>query len=192
VLINRIEDINRSGNKLRQSQSIHLYKLLEPLSFDANWVKSHPNPTYYRRVGKNRDVLDTAGSLSDGGRYNIGGAQTSSTAVKQFGPIGRKKSALYLCEDSNLVRKEFGDEGMAGSTAVTYSISARDGGSFNLIEMDSVMAGLSSAIPNIKSLTGSPSIQGTWVDIKFPAPIQVLGHWLIHNAPERTHGTWCS
>jgi hypothetical protein len=151
-------------------------------------VKSYPNPAYYRRVGKNRDVLDTAGSLSDGGRYNIGGAQTSTTALKQFGPIGRKKSALYLCEDSTLVRKEFGDEGMAGSTAVTYTITAISGEAFNLIEMDSVLAGLASAIPNIESLTGSPSMQGTWVDIKFPAPIQVLGHWLRHNAPEGTHG----
>jgi hypothetical protein len=73
--------------------------LLEPLTFESAWIKPYFRQTYYRRVGRLIDVLDTAGSLSDGGRYNIGGAQTSSMAVKEFGNIGRKKSALYICED---------------------------------------------------------------------------------------------
>ena len=115
LLLTRIEKVTKSAAKLNQSQSNYLFKLLEPLTFESDWIKQSFRQTYYRRVGRLIDVLDTAGSLSDGGRYNIGGAQTSSTVVKEFGIIGRKKSALYICEDLNGVRKEYGDEGMAKS-----------------------------------------------------------------------------
>ncbi len=107
--------------------------------------------------------------------------------MKEFGNIGRKKSALYVCEDLSGVRLEFGDIGMAKSNAVTYEITARTG-AFNLIEMDTVLESLSSAIPNIANLVGMPSMAGTWVDIKYPAPSQILAHWLRQNSPDNTHG----
>ncbi len=188
LLLTRIEKVTKSAAKLNQSQSNYLFKLLEPLTFESAWIKPYSRPMYYRRVGRLIDVLDTAGSLSDGGRYNIGGAQTSSTAVKEFGNIGRKKSALYICEDLKGVRKEYGDEGMAKSTAVTYEVKAATSDALNLIEIDAVLISLSSAIPNIADLVAMSSMAGTWVDIKYPAPTQILAHWLRKNAPENTDG----
>ena len=133
-------------------------------------------------------MLDPAGSLSDGGRHNIGGAQTSSTAVKQFGNLGKKKSALYLGEDARIVREEYGDDSMPGSTAMTYTVTTLTKDLFNLIEMDAVLISLTSAIPDINALIGTPAMNGTWVDIKSPAPSQILGHWLRLHAPDGTQG----
>ncbi len=97
-------------------------------------------------------------------------------------------SALYLSEDAITARKEFGDEGMSGSTAVTYTVTTINSDDLRIIEMDAVLTGLSSAIPNIASMVGVPAMHGTWVDNKFPASSQILGHWLRHHAPEGTHG----
>lgn len=187
-LIDRIHKVVLSENSYRRSQSIHLHNLLINLQFNKSWVQSYANPIYYRRVGKQRDVLDTAGSLSDGGRYNIGGAQTSTVAVQKFGHLARKRSALYLSEDDVTARREYGDEGMLGSTAITYLVKPSNLEVLNLIEMERVFADLSSAIPMMRNLEGSPSMNGTWVDIKFPTPSQLLGHWLIENSPKGTHG----
>jgi hypothetical protein len=99
-----------------------LFQQLKTCHFDPNWVKRFDSPEFFRRVGPNRDVLDTAGSLSDGGRFNIGGAQTTSRSSAAFNGLGGKRCALYLGENRTVVQKEYGDFDMPGSKAVTYSI----------------------------------------------------------------------
>lgn len=104
-----------------------------------------------------RDVLDTAGSLSDGGRFNIGGAQASSHNSKAFLGIGGKRSALYLGEDVVVVRKECGDFAMPDSKAATYSVHLKRRKHIDLIDVTLALNSLSNSIPNINEIIGSDS-----------------------------------
>ena len=165
-----------------------LFQQLSRCSFDRKWVKTVKEPTFYRRVGKTRDVLDTAGSLSDGGRFNLGGAQSSSSTAKSFHPLGNKRSALYLGTDPSVVRKEYGDYDAVRSTAITYSIQLKRKQILRLVDFTAALKGLSTSIPYIKELIGAKSMNGNWGDLKQPAPSQILGHWLITNAPKDTIG----
>ena len=71
---------------------------------------------------------------------------------------------------------------------MTYTVTTLTKDLFNLIEMDAVLISLTSAIPDINALIGTPAMNGTWVDIKSPAPSQILGHWLRLHAPNGTQG----
>ncbi|MES2615966.1 MAG: RES domain-containing protein [Bdellovibrionota bacterium] len=189
----RLESILKTEEHLRLSESRHLFQLLKGLKFNANWVFKHEKPIYYRRVGRNRDELDVAGSLSDGGRFNLGGAQTSSQFRNEFNPIGNKRGAIYLGEDIVTTQKEFGDWGMLGSTATTYQVQLKRRKYLNLIEVENVLKDLSLPIPNIRSLIGTQSMNGCWGDLKIPSPSQILGHWLMEHAQTNTDGLrFCS
>jgi hypothetical protein len=175
------DSFNLSASKL-------LFKQLQQCSFDLKWMRRIEQPEYFRRVGPKRDVLDTAGSLSDGGRLNIGGAQCSSLSSKLFLGIGGKRSALYLGEDAAIVRKEYGDYEIPGSKAITYSICLKRRKSILLVDFNLAVNSLSKSIPNIKEILGSDSMNGKWGDLKQPAPSQIFGHWLMQHAPKETLG----
>lgn len=178
----------RSRDSFNQTTSKFLYEQLRKCEFKSDWIVKVDTPRYFRRVGFTRDVLDTAGSLSDGGRFNIGGAQSSSIVTNLFRPIGEKRCALYVSEDASIARKEFGDAKIPRSTALTYSITLRRKKSLALIDVKRALSDLSRKIPEIRDLIGSSSMNGKWVDLKRPAPCQVFGHWLIHHAPKNTNG----
>lgn len=165
-----------------------LFKQLKQCSFDLKWIKKFENPELYRRVGPKRDVLDTAGSLSDGGRFNMGGAQSSTHTSKAFAEIGGKRGALYLGENITVVQKEYGDFGMPGSKAVTYSIQLKRKKYIDLIDATLAINSLSKSIPNIKDILGSDSMNGKWIDLKQPTPSQIFGHWLMSHSPKGTAG----
>lgn len=189
----RLESILKTEEHLRLSESRYLFQLLQGLKFNPNWVFKHEKPIYYRRVGRNRDELDVAGSLSDGGRFNLGGAQTSSQFRNEFTPIGNKCGAIYLGEDIVTTQKEFGDFGMPGSTAITYQVQLKRRKYLNLIEVENVLKDLSLPIPNIRSLIGTQSMNGCWGDLKIPSPSQILGHWLMQHAEMNVDGLrFCS
>jgi hypothetical protein len=177
---------NRDSFNLAASKL--LFKQLKQCSFDPKWIKKIDNPEFYRRVGPKRDVLDTAGSLSDGGRFNIGGAQSSSQNSKAFLGIGGKRSALYLGQDVTVVRKEYGDFGMNASRAVTFSVRLRRRKYIDLIDVTLAINNLSKSIPNLKDILGADSMNGKWGDLKQPAPSQIFGHWLMNQAPVGTIG----
>ena len=165
-----------------------LFKQLKICYFGPSWVKRFDNPIFFRRVGPKRDVLDTAGSLSDGGRFNIGGAQTSSRSSATFNGLGGKRSALYLGENRTVVQKEYGDFAMPGSKAITYSIKLKKRKHIDLIDVTLAINALSKSIPNIKEILGSDSMNGMWVDLKQPTPSQIFGHWLMAHSPKGTQG----
>jgi hypothetical protein len=167
---------------------LHLFEQLQTCSFNRSWLNTIEHPHLYRRVGPNRDVLDTAGSLSDGGRHNIGGAQSSTQVTNTFSPIGSKRSALYLGEDPLVVRKEYGDEGVPGSKAITYSIKLRRRKHLILIDAHRAITDLIKSVPDISEIVGTASMNGKWVDLKQPAPSQIFGHWLMHNASKNADG----
>ena len=178
---------NRDSYNLAASK--YLFQQLQDCSFKQAWVTTITDPQYFRRVGHGRDALDIAGSLSDGGRHNIGGAQSSSDVSSFFSPIGGKRGVLYLGEDPRIVRKEFGDEAAKGSRAITYSVNLRGRNkSLQLVDASLALQDLSKIIPDISNLVGTASMSGKWVDLKQPTPSQIFGHWLIHNAPQKTAG----
>ena len=83
--IRRLSAHFRDQDRYRQAAAKYLATELATCTFDKSWLMTVDHPAYFRRVGKSRDVLDTVGSLSDGGRLNIGGAQASSRAAEQLG-----------------------------------------------------------------------------------------------------------
>jgi len=178
----------RDQDRYRQAAAKYLVTELSHCTFEKAWLINVDRPVYFRRVGQHRDVLDTAGSLSDGGRFNIGGAQASSRATEQLGAFCGKRSALYLGENAAIVRMEYGDFGMPGSTAITHSVSLKRRAKLNLIDIEAALNSLASQIPDLKAMVGNASMNGKWVDIKYPMPCQILGHWLIANAPKKTEG----
>lgn len=178
----------RSRDSFNLSASRFLHEQLKNCAFDRAWLLKVDAPQYFRRVGPDRDVLDTAGSLSDGGRHNIGGAQSSTGTSATFKPIGAKRSALYLGEDPIVVRKEYGDDGVPGSKAVTYAVTLKRRKSLLLIDASKAINDLTKTIPDIVNIVGTASMNGKWIDLKQPAPCQIFGHWLIANAPVRTDG----
>lgn len=175
------DNFNLAASKL-------LFSQLKQCTFDPKWVIKIEDPKLFRRVGPGRDVLDTAGSLSDGGRFNIGGAQASSLVTKSFSGFGNKRSALYVGEDPTIVRKEYGDFDLPNSKAITYSLHLRRRKSVSLIDLKLVIKDLERSIPNIRKILGNSSMNGKWVDLKQPSPSQILGHWLIDLAPKGTIG----
>jgi hypothetical protein len=165
-----------------------LFSQLIQFTFNPKWIVKLEKPKLFRRVGRERDVLDTAGSLSDGGRFNIGGAQASSLVIKAFPNVGNKRSALYLGEDANIVRKEYGDFGVPCSVALTYVVQLKRKKNLALIDLKLVMKDLEKLIPNIGEIVEVNSMNGKWVDLKQPTPSQILGQWLMSVAPEGTNG----
>jgi len=178
----------RSRDSFNFSASKYLFQQLQTCSFDRRWLYKVEDPQYYRRIGPDRDPLDTAGSLSDGGRHNIGGAQASTQVTSIFKPIGSKRSALYVSEDPISVRKEFGDEAVPGSKAITYTIGLKRRKALIVIDASQALDDLSRTIPDIVTTVGTASMNGKWGDLKQPAPCQIFGHWLICHAPKKTDG----
>ena len=93
-------------------------------------------------------------------------------------PFTINRSALYLGEDAAVVRLEFGDANMPGSTAVSYAVHLRRRAKLHLIDIEAVLAALEIQIPDLKAMVGNASMNGKWIDLKYPIPSQILGHWL--------------
>ena len=103
-------------------------------------------------------------------------------------PFTINRSALYLGEDAAVVRLEFGDANMPGSTAVSYAVHLRRRAKLHLIDIEAVLAALEIQIPDLKAMVGNASMNGKWIDLKYPMPSQILGHWLMANAPRKADG----
>jgi len=72
---------------------------------------------------------------------------------------------------------EYGDFGMPGATAITHSVSLKRRAKLNLIDIGAALNSLAPQIPDLKAMVGNASMNGKWVDIKYPMPCQILGHW---------------
>lgn len=184
----RINQGSKYKGNQRLLQSRFLFLILKNISFNSDWITKYESPVYFRRVRAIRDVLDIAGSLSDGGRLNIGGSQTSSSVRQEFSPIGDKRAALYLGEDLDIIKKEYSDCVITNKSVLDYQIKFRNRKFINLIDIEKVFKSLEVLIPNFETFTQGRSINSLWGDYKFPLPTQILGHWLMDNAGKRVDG----
>lgn len=191
-LLYKIQSLSDSDNylsKKRLVESRFFYdQILSKINFNPNWIKNYNNPIYYRRVCEMFDPLDIAGSLSDGGRFNIGGSQASTKYSELFKPIGQKQACLYFAENPKIARIEFGDIDMLNSSALSYKITLKSIEVINLIELDLVLNDISTQFTNVAQNLNNYSINAKWGDIKYPEVTQILGHWLKYYSKGKAHG----
>ncbi|MDQ3231437.1 MAG: RES family NAD+ phosphorylase [Pseudobdellovibrionaceae bacterium] len=172
--------------------SKYLYEFLSQTSFPANCLTSiHPS-VMYRRVSSSppaNDPLSVLGSFGTGGRLNIGGSQASGRMTKLFGSYARKRAALYLSEDPTTARKEYGDYGMPGSTAITYEVTFQDPNTpLTVIDLEQAVRGLQTYFPALPAIISKDSLGAVYEDVKVVIATQLLANWLYIGSPTPPDG----
>jgi hypothetical protein len=148
------------------------------------WLKEEPRPNFnVHKITWNSDLYrvsnalfraySIAGSISDGGRLNIGGSQLRQE-LKELKIFG----ALYFSEDINTAVSEATGGGFLGPQDKKYKVALKK--SFELWDFDKIVDAL--GYPGIKEIAKSSPMSALWATCKVPMPSQIIAYWL------KTHG----
>ena len=167
--------------------SKYLFEFLSGTSFPQSCLINQVPPAFYRRVSAAppaNDPLSVIGSFGTGGRLNVGGSQSSGHMTRLFKAYAVKRAALYLSEDADTARKEFGDYGMSGSTAITHEIRLlKEDNTLKLIDLDEAVAQLEAYFPALPEIISKDSLGAIYEDIKVIIATQLLANWLLIESP---------
>ena len=88
--------------------------VLDKLEYDESWETKVDRPVFYRVCNPIDGVFSTTGSLMDGGRCNIGGAQKGEIATQKYGDLARPQGTIYLSDNADTaiiesIGEEYGD-----------------------------------------------------------------------------------
>lgn len=168
----------------KRNQENIIYKVLEQLnnlSPNESWVISIPKSKFMgiRAIYGDYDPLDTAGTLSDGGRLNIGGAQQ----YNKNGNLFQKKAGLYFADSVETALLELSlPKAVNIKLPKFYNIVFNDKvGNLNLFHFESVLSYLDNLIQiptSLINLCSEAPLAGSWGQQKFPSISQVIAQWL--------------
>jgi len=144
---------------------LHHWLRANPVKMDS--VVSWHNPIY-RIVYKDFDPLSIAGSLADGGRFNVGGAQQMPSNVM---PGLRKAACLYGASTPRCAKLEAADP--VGNYRMFRLIPRK---SFRLWDLRSVLSILK--YPGLAAQVNATPMSQRWGLQKSPLESQVLAHYL--------------
>lgn len=142
-----------------------------------HWLKANPvtvrprnpwNNPIYRVVDGDYDPLSIAGSLSDGGRFNIGGAQMIPTRAM---PGLRKVGCLYGASSPQCALREAPD--LMGNYRM-FRLTPKKG--FDLWDLKAVLASIN--YPGLTARINATPMRKRWAHQKSPLESQVLAHHL--------------
>jgi len=174
TLISFIDSIKKSHLLEETMQLMETGKLfnwlkgLDPPNF--NLYKVSWNSDLYRVCCADYKAHSVAGSLSCGGRLNLGGSQKR----KEFFDL-KPFAALYFSEELDTAIKEYTDSAPLGPKDYKYKVSLKK--SFDLWDYDKIIDSLKE-YPNLKETVRSCPLNASWADCKVPMPSQVIACWL--------------
>lgn len=160
------------------------------LPYDPQWEVALSQMPYYRVVNPLFSPSSPSGSLADGARMNIGGAQSSRFAMKTFGPLASKRGAVYLASSwETAVWETFGHDS-SFTYAVKqikshkhkdlYKFETKPGYGYPMaIDFESAYSALNPTFRLDSYFAITHDMNGLWGDLKTPAPIQIFAAWLI-------------
>ncbi|MBM4253798.1 MAG: RES domain-containing protein [Deltaproteobacteria bacterium] len=182
--------LSRDSHFLETSK--YLFEFLSGTSFPESCLTHQVPLVFYRRVSSAppaNDPLSVIGSFGSGGRLNVGGSQSSSHMTRLFKAYAVKRAALYLSEDADTARKEFGDYGMPGSRAITYEIGfLKDEKNLTFVDLDEAVAHLAAYFPSLPEIVGKDSLGAIYEDVKVIIATQLLANWLTCESPVDADG----
>lgn len=181
--------LSRDSHFLETSK--YLFDFLSKTSFPQSAIQNSPAPVMYRRVSSAppaNDPLSVMGSFGTGGRLNIGGSQSSGSMTRIFKGYAAKRSALYLSEDSDTARKEYGDFGMPAATGTTYKIGYQTSQQVALIDLDLAVAQLGAYFPALSDIISKDSYGAIYGDVKVVMATQLLANWLLIESKSKVNG----
>ena len=175
----KLEEYSEYLEQKNQTQMAdNLSKQLELIIPKNDWILSIKKSSFngIRAIYGNYDPLDIAGTLADGGRLNIGGAQQQSKKYK-------KMAGLYFADSVETALQELS---LPIATNIVlpifYQVEFKDKKeTLKLFNLDNVLLDLDKIITlpsNISTLCSSSPFAGNWGDQKIPAPSQIVGQWL--------------
>lgn len=155
-------------NKIRQEYNsltfCEFLKKLKPATLKTHAIKN--NSPLYRVT--TRDPISTSGSLTYGGRYNVGGSQ-------QIRSIGiRPFAALYFSTDLQCAIDEYEQGIPLGPGDKKYILTPSK--EFVLWDIDKIIQFIQ--FPNLQYLINQGPLSNDWGYCKVPMQSQILGNWL--------------
>lgn len=148
-------------------QSFYFHEKLQTINKpDFSSFREFHDSTLYRV--SSFSPLSLYGSLSNGGRFNLGNCQI----LKEFkiNPF----AALYLANNLQCAVDEYTHGTKLTTKDKKFSLTPVK--SFELWNADRVVEYLD--IPNIKNLVNQGRVLDSWAYYKVPMPSQILGNWL--------------
>lgn len=177
-------DINNLEKMAKHFANTYSERLKNDLMFSTpfwDWLKSQPNPTaehiidyqkpLYKAVDGSWNPLSIAGSLADGGRFNVGGAQLTN-----FSPLNelRKFGCIYAADNIECAKAEISSGAIPSLNQKKYIITANR--SLKLWNLESIIAGLD--WPKIVDLVSAIPNEAMWSLQKTPKISQIISFWL--------------
>lgn len=148
---------------------------LTATAVDDKWLKPLESTKFYRIVFGKFDPLDVAGTLSCGGRLNVGGAQDSD----DYGATGRMKAGLYMALSPKTAIAEAGLP--AEAKPRIYEIELIDPTAPLVFDLDLVAADLETLTPlpnGVRVTLLETPTAARWSLVKVPCVSQLIGQWL--------------
>lgn len=159
------------------------------ISYDPSWEIAVTDPRFYRIVNTPFQPHAVSGSLSDGARMNIGGSQNGPFRIKELGQIAQKRGALYVSSHwETAVWETYGQDADFGyavkqiknhSNKKLHEFVLAHENEIQLIDFDRAFSALKASfrLDYFFAITGD--MNGSWPDLKAPAPIQLFAAWLM-------------
>lgn len=172
-----VRSLTRLARSLAQSYNIRLRADLLAAFKLYHWLKANPvairpldpwRDPIYRVVYGDFDPLSIAGSLSDGGRFNVGGVQQIPSGAM---PGLRKVGCLYGASSPQCALREAADP--VGNYRMFRLTPKKQ---FNLWNLKAVLANINS--PGLTARINATPMRKRWAHQKSPLESQVLAHHL--------------
>ena len=120
---------------------------------------------------------------------NVGGSQNGPFRIKELGQLAQKKGALYVSNQwETAVWETYGQDAEFGfsvkqiknhSNKKIYEFVLSHGNEIRVIDFDKAYEALKASfrLDYFFAITGD--MNGSWPDLKAPAPIQLFAAWLM-------------
>jgi hypothetical protein len=168
-------------------------KVIPDLVYDSSWEKLIKAPSFYRIVNPAYKPYAVSGSLSDGGRMNIGGSQNGPFRISEFTDLCKKQGALYVCSSwETAVWETFGRDAdfnyavkqiKAHSNKKVHEFTLTRSHEIIVIDFEAAYRALQPTFRLDYFFAITSDMNGSWPDLKAPAPIQLFAAWLMKNSP---------
>ncbi|SMF60532.1 RES domain-containing protein [Pseudobacteriovorax antillogorgiicola] len=169
-------------------------QVLSVIEYDEAWESRFSSPTFYRVCNPQDGVFSTTGSLKDGGRCNIGGAQEGDIPSQKYGPLANPQGAIYVSDSADAaiaeaIGAEYGpierlrDIVKRSANKQLYRVTLHDESEpICLIELDPIFQQLRATYRIDDFFSETLDMNGGWRNLKTPAPIQLFTAWLYQSS----------
>ncbi len=192
------KDWGRFENECKRLSRNFYNNIVPFLQYDPAWELTLEKPVFYRVINPLFSPCSPSGSLADGARMNVGGAQSSRFALKTYGTLAKKQGAIYFASSwKTAIWEAFG-----GDASFNYAVKQvkshkhKDIYRFQLknatepltvIDFEKAYKALTPTFRLNTFFSITAQMNGIWGDLKVPAPIQLFAAWLIEKSEANAH-----